>query len=155
MIRRLRELALTVSPAEVGVPEDAGIWAVVMEIEVSGETATLVGMADGTASLYISSGGGIIGGGDHEVVRAAAQGLVEVAQRADTAAAEPAPDDLPYSAAGSVRFYFRSGSLTTTAEVTEEAVADPDHALHDVFASGHRLLEKLRLAVESQQADDS
>ncbi len=155
MIRRLRELALTVSPAEVGVPEDAGVWAVVMEIEVSGETATLVGMADGTASLYISSGGGIIGGGDHEVVRAAAQGLVDVAQRADTAAAEPVPDDLPYPAAGSVRFYFRSGALTTTAEVTEEEVADPSHSLHDVFASGHRLLEKLRLAVESQQADDS
>ena len=155
MIRRLRELALTVSPAEVGVPEDAGIWAVVMEIEVSGETATLVGMADGTASLYISSGGGIIGGGDHEVVRAAAQGLVSIAQRTDDAIGEPVAEDLPYPSPGSVRFYFRYGSGTTTLEVSEEDVADPGHALHDVFASGHRLLEKLRLAVEAQRADTS
>lgn len=155
MIRRLRELALTVPPGEVGIPKDAGVWAVVMEIEVSGETATLLGMADGTASLYISSGGGIIGGGDHEVVRAAAQGLVAVAQHADMAEAEPVLDDLPYPSPGSVRFYFRSGAGTCTVEVTEEEVADPTHSLHDVFASGHRLLEKLRLAVQAQQAEDS
>lgn len=155
MIRRLRELALTVPATEVGIPEDAGVWAVVMEIEVSGETATLVGMADGTASLYISSGGGIIGGGDHEVVRAAAQGFVAMAQHAQEAVSEPVSADLPHPSPGMVRFYFRSGSGTSTVEVAEEEVADPDHALHDVFASGHRLLEKMRLAVEVQQADDS
>jgi hypothetical protein len=50
-----------------------------METGYSNGTATLVCLADGTTSLYTSSGGGIIGGGMHESVVRETQKLLQVA----------------------------------------------------------------------------
>ena len=58
---------------------------VVMDWNLGGETvATLVAFADGTTSLYLTSGGGILGAGSHENVReAAARFRALAADRAD------------------------------------------------------------------------
>lgn len=52
-------------------PELLHVWAALMEMAVSSATVTLVAVADGATSLYVSTGGGVIGGGHHETVRAA------------------------------------------------------------------------------------
>ena len=63
-----RELGDTTEP---GHPDD--IRCVVMDWNLGGESvATLVAFDDGTTSLYLSSGGGVIGAGEHENVRQAA-----------------------------------------------------------------------------------
>lgn len=54
-----------------GRPDD--IRCVVMDWNLGGESvSTLVAFDDGTTSLYLSSGGGVIGAGSHQSVRAAA-----------------------------------------------------------------------------------
>jgi hypothetical protein len=63
---RLRGQLLEVDPAELELspsPRLPRVWAVLMEMGLDTGTASLVAVADGTTSLYLSTGGGVIGGG--------------------------------------------------------------------------------------------
>jgi hypothetical protein len=56
------------------------VWGVVMDWNLGHGTATVIAVADGNASVYLSSGGGSIGGGKtHESIRLAAQKAVLLA----------------------------------------------------------------------------
>ena len=105
----LREQIFTIAPAGVGVGSEAGhqrVWAVVMEMGRPDGVATLVAIADGTTSLYTSTGGGIIGAGQHATVRdATARFIALVDSNRD---ALPTVDDHPLPEAGRVRFYART-----------------------------------------------
>ncbi|NTV41414.1 MAG: hypothetical protein HGA61_04035 [Candidatus Moranbacteria bacterium] len=48
--------------------------------KVSGAIATIVSYQTGDASLYLSSGGGVIGGGQHQNVNSAAKQFVSLSQ---------------------------------------------------------------------------
>lgn len=72
--RGLRERALAVAALELGLAPTAArprVWGVVMETGHAEGGATLVVFAEGTTSLYFSNGGGIIGAGEHAIVRTA------------------------------------------------------------------------------------
>src|SRR5262245_33411054 len=76
----LRLMALSLRPEELHlkVPSTGhGVWGSVTDISLKGGTATIVFLSDGTASLYLSSGGGILGGGSHESVSLAGARLLE------------------------------------------------------------------------------
>lgn len=75
----LRSIAMTVAPSDIGMPDDTTVFGVVMDTTYESGTATLVALADGTVSLYMSSGSGIIGGGGHAQIAAAGRQAIEVA----------------------------------------------------------------------------
>ena len=73
--RDLRSMALRVDPATIRMPEGerwSGALVAAMEIGMPEATTTVVAIADGTVSMYLSSGGGVIGAGEHAAVRGAA-----------------------------------------------------------------------------------
>jgi hypothetical protein len=75
----LRDMLLTAKPSAFHiepVDELPHVWGALMEMRMSGVTVSLAAVADGTTSLYFSNGGGIIGGGEHESVRAANRKLL-------------------------------------------------------------------------------
>jgi hypothetical protein len=55
-------------------------WGVLMDWGVNNGTVTVVAASDGSASVYLSGGGGYIGGKGQEPIRLAAQKAVEVAR---------------------------------------------------------------------------
>jgi hypothetical protein len=60
-------------------------WGVIMDWVVSNATATVIAFSDGHASIYLSTGGGFIGGGEsHESVRNAAKKMVAIAAESPT-----------------------------------------------------------------------
>src|SRR4029077_10438111 len=62
----LREQALNLKREKIGLPTPAKPtqpWAALMDWSLGSGTATVVAISDGTASVYLSSGGGSIGGG--------------------------------------------------------------------------------------------
>lgn len=78
----LRQQALTVTADELGLvkrPHDP--FGVLMETGYPNGTATLAAFGEGSASLYFSSGGGIIGGGRHAAVREVALDLVDLSRQ--------------------------------------------------------------------------
>lgn len=79
----LRNMAFTTTPEMLGLslPADKTIvYGVIMDWGMEGGTATSVSYQTGDASLYLSSGGGVIGGGQHQNVNNAAKQFVSLAQ---------------------------------------------------------------------------
>ena len=80
----LRAMVLGARPDEIGLaptPERPRVWGVLMETGYPKGVATLVTLADGTTSLYLSTGGGTIGGGAHEAVASASRRFLAAVER--------------------------------------------------------------------------
>jgi hypothetical protein len=141
----LRRQALGVRPADLGLRPGGGaprVYGVVMETGYPEGVASLVVFANGEASLYLSSGGGIIGGGAHETVRRAAVQQIAEAQRG---LGELAPTDaFPRPAVGRVRFYVLTTGGMLTAEAAEEDLGEERLALSPLFHAGHAVITELR-----------
>ncbi|MDQ3951243.1 MAG: hypothetical protein M3282_12995 [Gemmatimonadota bacterium] len=141
----LREYALSVTAEDAGItskPGDAQVWGVLMEIGFPDAVATLASLADGTTSLYFSTGGGVIGAGEHPAVREAATAFIATADahRAYfTGAAE-----YPQPAPGRVRFYLRTHEGPQTAEASEEDLREGRHQLAPLFRAGHAVIAAVR-----------
>ena len=67
----LRQQILRLTPDQLGESAYAPILALLMETGYSEAVATLVGVVDGTTSLYFSNGGGVIGAGAPQGLRCA------------------------------------------------------------------------------------
>ncbi|GAC1478270.1 MAG: hypothetical protein NVS1B4_21880 [Gemmatimonadaceae bacterium] len=141
--RLLRMQALEVAP---GVPsaDHPHVWAILMETGMSGSVVTLVTMADGSTSLYFSTGGGVIGAGEHESVRAALGPFFAEAERQldafEVSQETPLPDQ------GRVRFYVRTVGCTVTADASEADLAGDRHTLSPLFHAGHGVIAAVRAA---------
>ena len=154
MSRQLRAQALTRSAHELGVvpgPEHPNVFGIIMETGYPEAAATLVVFAEGSTSLYFSTGGGVIGAGEHESVRAthgpffaeaeARLGLFE--QTADT----------PLPAVGRVRFYLRTFGGTLTADADKDDLGDMRHGLSGLFHAGHDVISAVRQASGDEDSD--
>lgn len=104
-----------------------------------------VGFRSGAASLYTSTGGGIIGGETKPHVRRAAIALNRVAgQVAPTV--PPADREPPLPADGQICFsLFTPGGLRV-ARAPERALARDTHPWHPLFVAMHQFLAALRLS---------
>ena|SRR5690349_15473798 len=124
VIRGLRQQALTVTSAELGLRPDGpdDVWGVVMETGYAEAVATLVVLAEGTTSLYFSNGGGVIGAGEHAAVREAGKVLLSTAS---THVRECAPArDTPVAQIGRVRLYLRTdGGLLGARQVSRSSAS--------------------------------
>jgi hypothetical protein len=71
----LRDQLLTLDPTSIGLKpttDHPRVWGALMDMGRPNDTwATIVALADGTTSLYTSTGGGIIGAGTRPAVAAA------------------------------------------------------------------------------------
>ncbi len=99
----VRERLLHSSAEQIGVPPARGVWGVIMERGYKKGVATVVALADGTANLYISSGGSVVGGREYPPTRLAALKLCD--QAADSLADTVVAHDFPAPKQGRVRFY--------------------------------------------------
>ena len=150
-MRDLRRQALTVEAAALTLkptPARPHVWGVVMEIGYPEAAATLVVFADGTTSMYFSSGGGVIGAGDHEPVRAAAGKLLSLAESQVSRFAPAADTSLPL--AGRVTFFLRTFTGTLGAEAGETELGGGAHRLSEVFLAAHAVITAVREATPGQ-----
>ena len=152
--RTLRDKALSVTAADLNLaPIEARphVWGVLMDLGYPQAVATLAVFADGSASLYISTGGGVIGAGDHKPVREEAEKFLSVVEThvADFERAE----ETPYPKPGRVRFYVRTFQTTLTAEADEQELGQLRHKLGPVFHAGHAVITQMRLISERRDEE--
>jgi hypothetical protein len=114
-----------------------------MEMGYPEATVTLVAVADGATSLYFSSGGGIIGGGEHDAVRQAALAFLETIDR-NLDGLEPS-EESPLPERGRVRFNVLGYDSRWTAEAAEDDLGEGRHPLSTVFHAGQTVITQLRL----------
>jgi hypothetical protein len=146
----LRSIALTVDPAAIHRPEGepwSGALVALMEIGLASGTATIVAVGDGSVSMYTSTGGGVLGAGEHAAVRAAGNRFRAVA--AEARGRLQATTEFPGPAIGEVRFQLRTEDGGFTGAAPEAALAAGRHPLSELYAAGQDLVTEIRLASPS------
>ncbi len=149
----LRELALTTRTDDIGLePGDrTEPYGVVMDMDMRGGTVTIVAFASGDASIYLSTGGGIIGSGQESAqVAEAAQQFVMAA--AEHVAALPQATDYPLPDRDEVRFFIITESGVYSGNANGEELVNGHDPLSPLFAAGQEVLTQIRLLRERQEA---
>lgn len=144
----MRLRALAGSPTEFGITPVEGVWGVLMEMGFPEGWATLVALSDGNASLYLSSGGGVIGGGYHEKVKRAASSLCGLAEKLGRVG--PVVTAFPTPGPGRIRFYVLTTEGVQTVEESEDELGAGAHRLSPLFMAGHEVITELRQVTEGR-----
>lgn len=134
-------LATTAEQAGTSDRGDA-VYGVVVDLGLDeGAAATVVGMADGSASMHASTGGGVVGAGERPEVAAAARTLVAEAD-SQRAAFGPGWKDRALED-GEVRIIALtpSGSLAVTAMVDD--LMEDDNPLRPLFMAVNHLIYRV------------
>src|SRR5688572_27690534 len=94
----LRTMAFTVTAEQLQLslpPDKTIVYGIIMDWGIDSATATIVSYLTGDASMYLSSGGAIIGGGQHQNVNSAAKQFVALSQSYLDKATKTGSDALP------------------------------------------------------------
>jgi hypothetical protein len=146
----LRSMALGYDSSSIAVPEGerwSGALVAAMELGRPDATVTILAVADGSVSMYLSTGGAVIGAGEHAAVRG-------VAERFRTVAAEmrgllQQTDNFPLPDRGQVRFQVRTFDGAYSGVAPEAALQASRHPLAPLYAAGQDLLTEIRLATRT------
>ena len=152
VMRELRTKMLKASPADLGIgPTESfpRVYGVLMDWPLGDQTATVVSLCDGNASLYTTSTFGVIGGFGHASVRAAAARCVKAGERHHDDATPT--KDYPYPKCGCVRFYLVCFDGVRMIEADETALRGGEDKCSDMWVEGQQVLTELRLAAEKGQ----
>lgn len=147
----LRLQMLRATPQDLGLEVSPGEpYAIVMDIAYPQAVASLVAALSGDASIYFSTGGGVIGGGQHESVRVAAMSLLREAAK-HLAQLATASDGSSYPAAGTVRFYVSTPEGRRFAEVSEQELQEGQHPLSPLYMAGQNVITALRTVTGTRE----
>jgi LPXTG-motif cell wall-anchored protein len=142
----LRQMAFDVDPEKLGISfssNETKVFGVIMDIDMRGGIATLVSYSSGDASLYLSIGGGVIGGGQHESVNVAARAFTAKAQNYISKAAKiketPAPEK------GGVNIYLLTNSGKYLIKEQVSKFNDETSPLLPLFYAGNDVITQLRI----------
>jgi len=150
----LRGMALQTKPEDIGLSPigDREPYAVVMDMDVNGRTATITSLASGDASLYVSTGGGTIGSGQaSQDVAAAARQFVKAA--ATHLEVMTKSDKQPVPQSGQVIFYVVTREGIYSVSRSKQALGDGDDPLSPLFFAGQEVLTQIRLLQEQQDQE--
>ena len=103
---------------------------------------TLACFFDGSTSLYFSSGGGVIGCGEHEPVKLAAKAFLSVADKCAPFLMPSA--DYPLPDVGHVRFYLRTSSATLSLHALESDFREKRHQMWPLYYTGNNVITVIR-----------
>jgi hypothetical protein len=142
----LRDRALAVSVADLGLTAAPPVLGVVMDTRYPEAVATLIGLADGTTSLYFSNGGGMIGGGQHPQVAEATRRWLEVAAELADRLSQEADEQLPGE--GTTQLTVLTPSGRRSASAPEGELGAGGHELSPLFYAAHDVITELRLVEE-------
>jgi hypothetical protein len=142
----LRQQILTLDPDSIHLApssEHPRVFAGLMEMGIEGGVASLVVIADGTTSLYYSTGGGIIGAGFHEPVKRPSKVFLAALERH---VAELGPDTTGETPAAGIihlrALAFGGGRLLASGP--EPDFAQKRNPMWDVFYAGHQVITAIR-----------
>ncbi|HEU5401966.1 MAG TPA: hypothetical protein VFU86_11450 [Terriglobales bacterium] len=145
----LRNMVLCGTRERFGLPptsSPAEPWGAVMDWGVPSGTATVMALSDGSASIYLSGGGGYLGGQNQEPVRRAAQQAIEVAREYPPHMQKATDYILPVT--GEIIFYLMTDSGVLTASEKEMELRKPEHPLAKLGNAMQNIVTQYRILEE-------
>jgi hypothetical protein len=114
-----------------------------MDWGVNNGTATVVAVADGTVSIYLSGGGGSIGGGQgRAAIREAGQKFLNLAK--ESLSRMQKTTEYPLPGKGQVYFYVRTDAEVFTARTSQEELNSQRHPLRALGDAAQEIITKYR-----------
>ncbi len=148
MYVELRNQVLQLTPADLGEDaHEAPLLALLMETGYPEGVATLVGVVDGSASLYFSNGGGVIGAGGRAEVARATRRWLELGAGSLERLARSAEDPPPPSK-GLTQFVAVTPAGLRGAVAPEGDLGEERHELSPLFHAGHDVITQIRLETD-------
>jgi hypothetical protein len=147
VIQDLRSMVFALKPSDIGLDRKSfpgQVWGVVMETGMDSGFYTLVVLADGTTSLYFSTGGGIIGAGEHSSVRTESVRYLAIAESASSTATPS--NSFPPPTAGQTSFYFFTFDGTRSYSAKEVDLGEQRDKLSELFHAAHSVIASVRQA---------
>lgn len=144
MSAALREEVLTRQMLAGLPPKPGAVRGVVMDWNLGDGVATLVAIDDGTVSLFMGAGGGVIGAGGKPGVAAAATRFLSEADRVRDGFATTASGAIPGK--DSVRFYVLTDTATLAAPSIDAATSGGAAALGPLNEAAQALIAEIRKA---------
>lgn len=127
-----------IKPASNSTP-----WAVIMDLGFPDEGSfSVVGLSDGNGSIYLSSGGGVIGGISHDNVVISAKNLVKYSERYLPLMEKI--NNYPLPSKNMVSFFIITDSGVYFAKENVNQVSDENHKLFGMFYLANDLMSQLR-----------
>jgi len=147
----LRRMALKITPDLVGAQSTGRatrVFGVVMDWDTGEGTVTVAAYQNGDASMYVSSGGGIIGGAQYRKVRKAVRSFVDLGQDYIGKAEKTTTTLLPDR--HSVGFYLLTNKGTFHAQEEMKAIEYGNSDWRPLFQEANKVLERLRQVSEKK-----
>lgn len=147
----LRNMAFSATPEQLGLSlpnEKTIVYGVIMDWEMGGATATTVSYQTGDASLYLSTGGGVIGGGQHQNVNSAAKQFVSLAQAFLDKTTKTETTTLPST--DEVKFYLLTNKGVFVGQEQIKKFENNSSDWLKLFEEGNNVLTQLRLTTEKK-----
>jgi hypothetical protein len=148
----LRRQALHTDPAEYGMEASElfpHVFGVVADMAFPNGIATVLAFADGTTSLYTSTGSGIIGGGGHPQVVRANRVLLRTAEDHLKAFEPDTSEDTPAEGSVTIRLLTFEGRLAITED--ENVLGEGHSPASPVFHAVHGVITELRQIDEADR----
>lgn len=144
---RNQAFAVTFEQLGLSLPKDKTVvYGVVMDWEMDGATATTVAYQTGDASLYLSSGGGVIGGGQHQNVNSAAKEFVSLAQTFIDNTIKTETKPLPNK--NVVKFYLLTNKGIYVGQEEMKNFENNSSNWLRLFEEGNKVISELRMTSE-------
>ncbi len=133
---KIEDIGLTHSAAPL-------VWGVMMELGYQDVVVSLVVMADGSCSVYLTDGTGIVGCGLYSEVRQAAANMLSIAQRmvpqCHSTVAFPLPTE------SRAQFYLLTSQGVLNAEAARYDLDEGATDLAELYYAGHTIIDMIEL----------
>ncbi len=140
----LRKMVFSLNAQSLGreIKDPKQSLCTVMEWEISNATATLVSVIDGSTSLYLSTGGGVIGGGAHKNVVDVSSIFLKESEKYLDLMKKDTEYILPQK--GHVCFYVVTNDGVYKYDGKEEEMANGKEQFSKLFVYGQNVITELR-----------
>jgi hypothetical protein len=140
----LRKLAFDITPQQLGLtPAETEVYAVIMDQDLGKGILTLITYKTGDASIYLSSGRGQVGGGQHTNVNQASKAFIELSKKYLDKATKT--DPLPFPDKGCTRFYFLTPKGTYSMQESNKNLETRSSPLLGYFDEANKVIKEMRI----------
>ena len=141
----MREMAFSAQADEIGVGDipDNKVYGLITEMAMNPGSASVISFLSGDTSLYLSSGGGFIGAGQHEEVRELVIRKVDGFQKYLSKAKKIHQSKLPEKGKVSFNFLTKNGLYSVTENMAD--LESGQSELSGLFREVNEIITQIRI----------
>ena len=144
----MRNMAFSVTSEQLGLSgiDKNDVYGIISEMDIDGGSVTVVTYVTGDASIYLSSGGGFIGAGQHESVQKVVKKYVKNGQKYLMKATKAEKNDLPKSGMANFNFLTENGVYSISQSLS--GLESGKSEFSNLFAELNEVITEVRLKSE-------